>query len=72
MPFADGWEMTEEQAIIILLDMLNGLTPPLNVREKAYRTVILAWVARNASDAKGHSNMQGHVSSHFPWPDNGN
>ena len=50
-PFADGWEMTEEQAIIILLDMLNGLIPPQNVKQKAFRTIILKWLERNNKNA---------------------
>lgn len=62
MPFADGYEMTEEQAVLILLDMLNGMTPPENVKQKAYRTIILEWLDR---ESERHPRP---MSRHFNWP----
>lgn len=40
------WPMTEEQAILILLEMLQDNTPPEIVVKKALRTVILKWLER--------------------------
>lgn len=64
MPLADGYEMTEEQAILIILDMLNGMEPPQNVRNKAFRTIILEWLDRQ----KQTDPMRHHVKHVFPWP----